>query len=351
MSAQYRAVQWNAHKRRYDAWLIAGVGAYLAAFVLVGSLAWTGERAISAPVLVMRALGTASLALLHIILCIGPLARLTPLAAPLLYNRRHLGVTMFLLALAHAALATLYYGAFGGVNPLAAVLSAGSFRSVSGFPFEALGLAALVVLFLMAATSHDFWLANLSPRVWKWLHMLVYPSYALLVLHVSLGVLQSERHPTLVALLLAGVGVVASLHSVAGLRQLAVDRRRDRPDPEGWIDAAPVNDIPDGRARVVCPARGEKIAVFREGDAYSAVANACAHQGGPLGEGKIVNGCITCPWHGYQYLPGNGQSPPPYTEKIPTYQVRVRGGMVQVRPDPLPPGTPVTPARAEDHHA
>ena len=26
-----------------------------------------------------------------------------------------------------------------------------------------------------------------------------------------------------------------------------------------------------------------------------------------------MDGCITCPWHGYQYLPHNGQSPPPFT--------------------------------------
>lgn len=352
MSHLYKTVQWNAHKRRYDAWLAAGVAVYLVVFVLAGSLLWTGEHAVSFPVLLMRALGTAAFALLHVTLCIGPLARLTPLASPLLYNRRHMGVCVFLLALAHAFVATGYYGGFGGVNPLSALLIHGSFRSVSGFPFEALGLAALIVLFLMAATSHDFWLANLSPRVWKWLHMLVYPAYGMLVLHVELGVLQSEPHPALRALLLAGVAIVTGLHAAAAFRQARADRATHDPAPAsdpsdaGWIDAMPVGSIRDGRARIVCPRGGEKIAVFRQGDTYSALSNVCAHQGGPLGEGKIVNGCVTCPWHGYQYLPQNGQSPPPYTEKIATYQVRVRAGMVQVRPEPLPPGTPVTPAHA-----
>mgnify|MGYP003753304843 CR=1 FL=1 len=46
--------------------------------------------------------------------------------------------------------------------------------------------------------------------------------------------------------------------------------------------------------------------------------NVCKHQMGPLGEGKIIDGCITCPWHGYQYLPANGQSPPPFTEMVKT---------------------------------
>jgi nitrite reductase/ring-hydroxylating ferredoxin subunit len=30
-------------------------------------------------------------------------------------------------------------------------------------------------------------------------------------------------------------------------------------------------------------------------------------QNGPLGEGRIVDGCITCPWHGYQYRPDTGR--------------------------------------------
>ena len=56
-------------------------------------------------------------------------------------------------------------------------------------------------------------------------------------------------------------------------------------------------------------------------------------------EGKIVDGCITCPWHGYQYAPHNGQSPPPFTEKIATYDVQVVGGNVLVNPTPYPEGT------------
>jgi nitrite reductase/ring-hydroxylating ferredoxin subunit len=51
-------------------------------------------------------------------------------------------------------------------------------------------------------------------------------------------------------------------------------------------------------------------------------------------KGKILDGCITCPWHGYQYLPHNGQSPPPFTEKVSTYDVRVREGKVFLNPKP-----------------
>jgi nitrite reductase/ring-hydroxylating ferredoxin subunit len=86
--------------------------------------------------------------------------------------------------------------------------------------------------------------------------------------------------------------------------------------------------------------------VFRDGDKFSAVANLCAHQNGPLGEGRIIDGCIVCPWHGYQYRPDDGCSPPPFTERVATYRLRVSDGIVFVDPAPNPPGTrvePVTP--------
>jgi nitrite reductase/ring-hydroxylating ferredoxin subunit len=78
------------------------------------------------------------------------------------------------------------------------------------------------------------------------------------------------------------------------------------------------------------------------------VSNVCQHQNGPLGEGKIIDGCITCPWHGYQYLPGTGASPPPFTEKVATFRTQVADGQVFVHPKPLPPGTRVEPSVIHD---
>jgi sulfoxide reductase heme-binding subunit YedZ len=83
-----------------------------------------------------------------------------------------------------------------------------------------------------------------------------------------------------------------------------------------------------------------------EGDKVSAVSGVCQHQNGPLAEGKFVMGCLTCPWHGYQYKPKDGCSPPPFTEKIPTFAVRIADGQVWIDPKPNVAGTTVEPARA-----
>ena len=52
----------------------------------------------------------------------------------------------------------------------------------------------------------------------------------------------------------------------------------------------------------------------------------------------MIDGCITCPWHGYQYRLEDGRAPPPFTEKLATYRLRVRDGIVEVDPQALPPG-------------
>ncbi|MGE3107650.1 MAG: ferric reductase-like transmembrane domain-containing protein [Phycisphaerales bacterium] len=356
MSVSYTWVGWNRQKRIYDVVMVSSAALFIALFIVVARAVEPPGQGLSDVQLLIRALGVAAIVLLHIILCIGPLARFDRRLLPLLYNRRHLGVFTFFVALAHASLSLIWYHGFGNVaSPVSLLQSNTNFRSISQFPFELLGLLALIILFLMAATSHDFWLKNLSPRVWKSLHMLVYVAYAALVLHVALGVLQHETSPVLAAALGLGVLLVGSLHLTAGwcesLRDtpLNIESTNDDARADAWVDVGAVDQIPNERGRVVClrdPAGGhaERIAVFKYDGKVSAVSNVCEHQGGPLGEGKIVAGCITCPWHGYQYLPGSGQSPPPFTEKIKTYQVRIESRRVLVNPRALPPGTPVPPA-------
>lgn len=341
MSHAYQAVGWNRFKVRYDTVLAGGVIAWLALFVGV-SLALHPDATLE--IMLIRATGTAGFFLLHVVLCIGPLARLHRVFLPLLYNRRHLGVTTFLLGFVHAVLVLATYHAGSDMNPFASVFLSDAGLHGAAFPFQALGAGAMLVLFVMAATSHDFWLAVLTAPVWKALHMLVYVAYALLVAHVAFGVLQAEVSPGYAGAMAAGFVAVFGLHVVAGGREVARDRApATTPAADGFVEVGAVNDIPEKRARVFFLS-GERVAVFRYDGRLSAVSSVCQHQNGPLGEGRILDGCITCPWHGYQYIPETGASPPPFTEKVPTFRVRAQAGRVWVHPQPLPPGTRVEPA-------
>src|SRR5258706_3923057 len=241
MSVQYGAISWNRQKKVYDVTVLSLLALYLGSFVGLG--AWLHPRA-TAETLLIRALGTAAFLLLNVVLCIGPLSRLDRRFLPLLYNRRHLGVTTFLLGLAHGGFGLFQFHALGNANPLVSLsISNPRYGSVPDFPFQVLGFFALMILFLMAATSHDFWLRNLSAPTWKRLHMMVYVAYALLVGHVTLGALQSETSPVLAAVLVVGVVTVLTLHLAAAFHEKRVDRARHLALDEGFAEVCRVDRI------------------------------------------------------------------------------------------------------------
>ncbi|MEQ9488573.1 MAG: ferric reductase-like transmembrane domain-containing protein [Alphaproteobacteria bacterium] len=345
MSVKYRPVQWNRNKYVYDAVLVIGIAVYVYLFMQVSPMLLE-VRPIEAPVRRIRALGTCAFLMLTFILCIGPLARLDRRFLPLLYNRRHFGVMLFLVALTHFTHALAWYYSFSPIDPYVSLLSANTaYTSWSGFPFEIFGIAALLILFAMAATSHDFWLVFLTPPVWKTLHMGVYIAYGLIVLHVTFGLLQSEPHPFYAVMTGGSFFLVVALHIAAGMKEVAADADdvQAAGSHSGWVTVGPVTAIAMNRAKIVVLPDGERVAVFRYENKLSAISNVCAHQNGPLGEGRVIDGCITCPWHGFQYRPEDGCSPPPFTEKVPTYRLSLDGDTILLDPAALPPGTPVDP--------
>ncbi|MFZ9916641.1 MAG: Rieske (2Fe-2S) protein, partial [Phycisphaerales bacterium] len=141
---------------------------------------------------------------------------------------------------------------------------------------------------------------------------------------------------------------VAGLHLAAGVKEWRADRRARALASDGWVRACEVDEVELGAAKSVLVGPRRRVAVFRYARGFSAISGVCAHQGGPLGEGRIVDGCVTCPWHGYQYRAEDGQSPPPFTERVPTYELRIEGRMVFVNPQAKAPGTPIPPCAPRD---
>lgn len=344
MSNYYSPVLWNRQKKIYDRVMLGLMALYLIVFIGLQIIFYTE---ITAETLIIRATGTLAFVMLHVILCIGPMTRLNPLFLPLLYNRRHVGVTMFLIALIHGVFNIIQFHALGNVDPLVSLFTSNiHYNSFGNFPFQVFGFFALIILFLMAATSHDFWLKNLNPKVWKTLHMLVYFAYALLILHVMLGVVQLENSWGWLAPTGIGMFTIISLHVAAAIVEKRKELLPSETDLSGFYEVCKVDEIEESRAKIVM-INDENIAIFKHEGKLSAVNNICRHQNGPLGEGKIIDGCITCPWHGYQYLPHNGQSPPPFDEKVETYDVKVVDQKVYVNPKPYAEGTERPPAVIE----
>ena len=98
MGEKYQAISWNRQKKIYDALLGVGVSVYLGLFIALGSIL---QPTATIETLLIRGFGTCAILLLHIVIMIGPLCRLSPGFLPLLYNRRHLGVTTFVVGAVH----------------------------------------------------------------------------------------------------------------------------------------------------------------------------------------------------------------------------------------------------------
>ncbi len=344
MSADYQAVGWNKFKIGYDLFIFCAVLLYLGGFIIVSIAFYRFPQEISPLIILIRAFGTCAFILLHFILLIGPLARVSSLFKPLLYNRRHLGVTMFLIATAHIFFVMVWYHGYGVLIPLLSVfVSNPNYSDLARFPFEIFGVAAYVIILAMALTSHDFWLKLFGAPVWKLLHMGVYVAYFLLVSHVLFGYVRAESSVAMFYTVAGGAGLLVFVHLLAGIKEAMADKRT-RGEGE-WTPLCRADALENERGMGFTLKKGDKVAVFRyDNRRICAVANACAHQNGPLCEGRIIGGKIVCPWHGYEYEPATGCSPPPFTERIPVYEVRIRKGTVEVRDEPLPLGSKVKPA-------
>ncbi len=344
MSVKYIPVQWNRNKWLYDGFMLVGVALFLIFFLYLSPNLLSHERPINPQVHNARAFGACTFLMLSIILCIGPLARLDRRFNMLLYNRRHFGVMTACVGLTHAGYIINWYFAFSKSNKYEALLFANtSYDQVSGFPFEFFGVFALGCLLILAATSHDFWLKFLTAPVWKRLHYLIYAAYISVVAHVSLGILQDQRNHVFTAIFLGAAFIVAALHLAAFLQERKDGDPVAEPDIDGWVKVCVAAEIPEGRARIAVLPNGDRVAVFCHEGKLSAISNACAHQNGPLGEGKIMRCLVTCPWHGFNYDVRSGRSPAPFTEMIPTYHLTIRGGDVYVDPAANEPGTYVDP--------
>ena len=342
MSVKYTPVQWVGSKYFYDAVLAILAFCYVVIFLRVAPEFLDHAKPADGAITRARAFGTCAFLMLTVILCIGPLARLDRRFLPLLYNRRHFGVMTFFVALTHAAFVLNWYFNFSPTPKITALLGANaSYDQLLGFPFETLGILALFAMAVLAATSHDFWLKFLTPPLWKSMHYLIYPAYALLVGHISLGALQSAKNPTFTIVVGVCVALVCGLHGAAALHEARRGRRTK--GREGWVEVGDVSQFADGAGRITRLEDGSRVAVFRDGATLSAIGNACAHQNGPLGEGRVSDGCVTCPWHGFQYRLTDGCSPEPFTEKVPTYALRIDGTTVLVNAAANPPGTHVEP--------
>ena len=95
------------------------------------------------------------------------------------------------------------------------------------------------------------------------------------------------------------------------------------------VTVARAEDVAPGTVQRVS-AGDLELALVRIGDDFYATAGRCAHLQGPLGEGRVADHVLTCPWHGWQYDVRTGLNEFDHAIHVQTYAVRVEDGDVKV---------------------
>ena len=75
---------------------------------------------------------------------------------------------------------------------------------------------------------------------------------------------------------------------------------------------------------------GKAIAVAKVDGSHHAIANTCPHAGGPLGDGKMKDGIVSCPYHGYKYDLRDGTCKTNPALSVQKFDVRIVGDAVCV---------------------
>lgn len=134
---------------------------------------------------------------------------------------------------------------------------------------------------------------------------------------------------------LAGLGVLTSAGYLGGYlsfgKGVNVNRTAWEYPPTDWTPVMAEADLPAETPHKV-EADGMGVLLYRSGDSVLALASTCSHMGGPLDEGEVHDGRVTCPWHGSVFRLDDGSiERGPACVPQPHFETRITDGQIEVR--------------------
>ena len=113
--------------------------------------------------------------------------------------------------------------------------------------------------------------------------------------------------------------------------RIGVDHAPEAAPPSDFVPVLADRELGEGELKQV-RAGDVTVVLARRGGRLYALANSCAHLGGPLSEGTLEGDAVVCPWHASRYRLEDGRIVNgPTTYPQPCYDVRVRDGLIEVR--------------------
>lgn len=102
-----------------------------------------------------------------------------------------------------------------------------------------------------------------------------------------------------------------------------------------WHDLGPIADLARKPLQQVAVGRTRIALGYRNGE-FGAISGACNHAGGPLGDGRLDEDYVICPWHNWKYHFQTGLGEPGYEdERVPRFEVKQEGGHLWVNLEPV----------------
>ena len=92
---------------------------------------------------------------------------------------------------------------------------------------------------------------------------------------------------------------------------------------------ARTGEVAEGAPKIVL-VEGREIVLFNLGGLFYAMDNTCPHRGGPLAQGYVENGVVTCPWHAWQFNIATGACLTVPASRQHIYKVRTEGDEILV---------------------
>lgn len=197
------------------------------------------------------------------------------------------------------------------------------------------GLGCLAALPTAAAGSTD-WLATRGAERRVGLVHALLNSLALTTYLYSWRARRHGRHGVGAATGLAGAAFLGVAGYLGGhltyAQGVGVDTTAFLKVPTEWTDVGAVTDLPDDGHIARMTATDAPLLVTRRGQRVVAMLDRCTHRGGPLSEGSVSDGCVTCPWHGSSFSLDDGTvRSGPASRQQPTFETRLRDGRLEVR--------------------
>lgn len=372
---------WSLLVRAYADVVIALVVA--GAFFISQTLFSSGDERY----LALQTAAVTSFTFLNVVLWIGPWSRFVPRVRTWYRHRRHLGVVTFFLALLHFSLVLGYIFNYSLRATYSALFTLFGFTglfllfflALTSFDWQQkhvgntrwkwihLGMFILYLVgfvtalfnaraqgakvesyqWLVFAAFFLFWVIvapwGLAPKIvkymkgWKQLHVLIHLGFFALVLHVWMAFIVSGASWLKLAFIII-VAFTWGSHLVGWLIKWQQDRElkkrasQSRPitiEGKEYWSVGQVNEFQEGKGKKFL-IKNLPIAVFRYQEKFFGLFAVCPHQKGPMEKGKIVNGYVECPWHGWQYSCETGMGPPGFHDRVAFYPCVVQEGVVYV---------------------